>query len=217
VISRVYYVLFFTAWLLVFGLGVILTSSCGFATDPIPGDTTTIEIEGPTKYKKLVVGHCNFKINVEATIPLEWSHWKENIHQFAVISQHTKPLERARYSTWDDLYTYVDCGFCTRGLHGLISVLDSKDNLVPWGCGIERPPLNIVQITATYTSPKGATPIQNEEDATWEDTPLPTYMRNFVPEIILDDRFCEGDPVMLDLTEACEVLVEAGVMERVNQ
>ncbi|MGD9209200.1 MAG: hypothetical protein PVI90_00415 [Desulfobacteraceae bacterium] len=198
----------FICTLFVLMLGAVCIGSCGFATDSIPGDTTVIE--GPTKYKKLVVGPCSFKISVETAIPIEWSHWKENLQQFAVMSQHTKPLERARYSMWDDLYTHVSCGFCTQGLHGLISVLDSKDHLVPWGCGVERPPLDIQQVTATYSS------VKDEEDTAWEDMSLLTYTHAFTPEILLDDRFCEGDPVVLDLTEACEVLVAAGLVERID-
>lgn len=193
---------------------VIHLTSCGLATDSL-SSTDIVEVEGPTKYKKLVTGLCSFKISAEATIPGDWGHWRQNMHQFAVISNHPHPFERARYSTWDDLYTYVDCGFCTYGIDGILSVMDSKDDLVPWGCGVERPPLNVQQIIATYVSPGGGTSIREEDKVQWEDTPLKTYEHRFVPELTSRESFCEGDLVLLNLDDACEVLVEAGVMEKI--
>lgn len=194
---------------------VVILVSCGLATDPLHS-TDIVEVEGPTKYKKLLVGPCSFRIDVEARIPDNWGHWRTNLQQFAVISKHAKPLERARYSLWDDLHTYVDCGFCKYGLSGLISVVDSKDNLVPWGCGVERPPLNIQQVVATYVSREGTTPINEETEAPWDDTPLKGYKHIFVPELVGESPLCEGEPVLLNLDEACEVLVEAGVVQRAS-
>lgn len=184
--------------------------SCGFATDDISDKEY---IEGPTKYKKLFVGPCSFMIKIETDIPYGWEHWKTNMHQFAVMSKNTV-LERARYSTWDNLYTYVDCGFCTHGLVGVVNVMDSKDNLRPWGCGPERPPLDVLNVTSIYTSPKGSTSISDENNAQWEDDPLKVYERNFTPELMMDEKFCDGDPVLLDLDNACETLVDAGIMKR---
>jgi hypothetical protein len=191
---------------------IYLITSCGFTTDGVLiGDTEYIE--GPTKYKKLYVGPCSFQINVEADIPADWAHWRNNLHQLVVMPKNLK-LARSRYSTWDDLYTGVECSFCTSGLTGMLNVLDSKDNLVPWGCGEERPPINIIRISAKYTDPEGSTPVDQENNAQWEDNPLQTYENEFVPDLISDEKFCDNDPVLLDLDEACEVLVEAGKLEK---
>lgn len=196
---------------------IIFQISCGFAIDPLTTDNfIEVEVEGPTKYKKLIVGPCSFRIDVEATIPDDWGHWKENLQQFAVISKHARQLERARYSLWNDLHTSVECGFCKYGLNGLISVVDSKDDLVPWGCGVERPPLDIQQVTSTFVSREGTTPINKEDVAPWDDDPLKGFKHIFVPELIDGGPICEGEAVMLNLDEACEVLVEAGVMERIS-
>lgn len=192
---------------------VVILVSCGLATDPLTADNI-VEVEGPTKYKKLIVGPCSFRIDVEVSIPDNWGHWRTNLQHFAVISKHAKPLERARYSLWDDLHTYVACGFCKYGFNGLISVVDSKDALVPWGCGVERPPLDIKQVTATFVSREGTTPVEKEKDAPWDDEPLKGYKHIFVPELVGESPLCEGESVLLNLDAACEVLVQAGVMER---
>lgn len=184
-------------------------TACGFASDN-PCNNVDITLDGPTKYKKLIVGPCNFRINLQTHIEDKYGHWKENIHHMSVRFGSN---ERAEYSLWDSLGVSVPCGACELGITGKVSVMDSKAHLMPWGCGPERPPLNILNVNASYVDRDGAVDIADANSAPWEDTPFPVYKHEFVPETMYDDDVCDGEPVLLDLTEACEPLVQAGVLE----
>lgn len=186
-----------------------LVSACGFASDD-PCTNVDLTVEGPTKYKKLVVGPCSFRIGLQTYIEDKYGHWKENIHH---MSARFGNNERAEYSLWDSLGVSVPCGACEVGIVGKISVMDSKAHLMPWGCGPERPPLNVVNVHASYVDRDGAVDIADADSAPWEDSPFPIYRYDFVPKTMAADDVCDGEPVLLDLTEACEPLVQAGVLE----
>ena len=163
--------------------------ACGFASDDIYNNTD-ITVEGKTKYKKIYVGACGYRIEVQAYIDDDYGHWRKNMHGMSAMYGAN---ERAEYSTWDTLAVTVPCQACLEGVSGMISVLDSKAHWMPWGCGQERPPLNVYGVTATFVDKKGAVDLEDEANASWQDSPYPVYKHSFVPDVFSSEKFIGGD------------------------
>ena len=193
-------------------LSCFVLTRCGFATvDPDP--TSTMIIETETKYKVLITTPCSFRVEVKVQIPEEYEHYKKDLHQLAGIYGINGKLMylRGAFGSWDTLSVGLPCNVCTTPVKGMISVLDDRIDLMPWGCGRQRPPVLVDYVHSVYISPKGATPIDKANEAEWQDE-NPVYEYTYMPEAAIQEEICDGQPVLFDLKPACQVLVDAGVL-----
>lgn len=179
-------------------------SGCAFATDAVYELNKTVQ-PTDTKYKVIHSGPCSYKVNFVVNIDYGYEHYKNSLHHGSV--RYSK-REVATFGSWNELSVVVPCGACQYDLTGVVSVLDQKINLMPWGCGQERPPLSIQKIHSSFvdTYKKGL------ED--WGDDKPKEYNHEYYPNLVSDLNVCDGLPVVIDLNDTCEVLVQAGVLEK---
>lgn len=191
-----------------------LTTNCGFEKDDLQDINMTVT--NPTKYKILVVGACSFRINVKAQITAGYEHYKNDLHQLAAVFGPNESMKflRGTFSPWDSLSVAIPCGACAGdlGLSGQISVLDDRIDLMPWGCGQQRPPLLIDYVTSEFIDPRDATPVDKKDEVEWKDGEPPIYSYTYAPEAASRPEICDGQLVLFDLKPACQVLWDAGVI-----
>ena len=177
-------------------MAVLANGGCAFESeDPIyiEGNIDN-EGKGDTYYKLVYFGACGFDVRVVADISDEYAHYREDMHYFGVFyGKH----ERGDFGAYDDLVVGIPCGACTvrGGIAAYLGVLDDKNQIQPWGWGRQRPPLNgVTRFEATYIA---------------EDV---QYIESVEATNVVTSRF-EGEPLAFDIIGACEVLVQAGVLE----
>lgn len=192
---------------------VVILCRCGFETvDPNP-EQQVVVLGGDTKYKVLVTTPCSFRIEVGVKIPDDYGHYRKDLHQLAGIYGEDGSLKylRGAFGSWNSLSLNLPCGACTLPLKGMISLLDDRIDLIPWGCGKQRPPLLVDYVYSKYISPKNGAPVDKESEAQWQDT-SPIYEYTYMPTTTYQEEICDGQPVLFDLKPACKVLLDAGVL-----
>lgn len=188
-------------WLVI----LYVCNSCAFEKDYPTGDT--LITEGATKYRTIHTESCGIKVRANYSLNdpyrLYWGNW----FRFSVraATAPTTVQDRSVYSTPDNLQVGVACKVCEYDPQGVIYLIDSKFDAIPAGCGPERPPPYADSIVAEYLKPSSSE---------WSDVPPKTFRTEFVPQLVADPQVCDNLPVVMDLTPMCEILVEAGVMER---
>jgi hypothetical protein len=166
---------------------IVVMSACGFdSDDPWNYEENTnifVDNSSPTKIKKEYIGVCSFPVFAYVTIDKDYDHYKDELHMF---SAQWADREIGIYNKWDRLWVNLPCRLCddthvNTEVSGKISVLDNMLNLVPWGCGTIRPPLQITHLEAKYGKQK--------------------YV--FPPVFESKKEVCGGEQVLFDLNEAC--------------
>ena len=193
---------------------IVALCSCGFEKDD-PADITNVTIQEDTKYKVLVLTPCSFRIEAHAIIPDDYAHYKKDLHQLTAIFGPNDKLKytKGTFSTWDTLTVTIPCGACTMPLRGGVYLLDDRIDLIPWGCGRQRPPALITEVYAEYIDPgKNAKPIAEADQAEWSNEPPKKYTTTYSPRVESLKEICDDQPVLFDLQPACQVLVDAGVL-----
>lgn len=205
-------VLFIVLYLTVCVLCALVTN-CGFEKDEL--QDVNVTVTNPTKYKILIATPCTFRVDIKTQMAAGYEHYKTDLHQLAAVFGPGGSLKylRGAYSTWDSLGVAIPCGACVNaGLSGMISVLDDRIDLIPWGCGKQRPPVIVDYVAASYIDPKGAVPVAKQNEVEWKDGEPPIYRYTYAPEAASKDEICDGHPVLFDLQPACRVLIDAGVL-----
>lgn len=195
---------------------LIMESSCGFEKDEPPDIYNNVTVQNDTKYKVLITTPCNYRVEAKVEIPDSYAHYRKDTHQLAAIFGPGNGLKyvRGAFGPWDALTVNIPCGACTHSLKGTIYLLDDRIDLIPWGCGRQRPPLLVKEIYATYLkATEGAVPVADKDKIGWSDKPAAiNYQYSYIPQITEMNEICDGNPVLFDLRPSCKVLLDAGVL-----
>ena len=191
---------------------VFVLSACGLGSADFCQECSIPKPETLTKYRTLYVGPCGIQICGFFEIPPSYAHYAET-WQDSEFSVSFGAAKRASIGPHSGRCVTVPCGACEIGLTGMMSVQFDKGQLIPYGCGRQVPPLDIIRAETTIGT-ADTTPIQFKDQAKWSTKGIQWFEHDYVPELTMSDKICDGDYVLFDLTPSCEVLVKAGLAEK---